>query len=235
MRQRLLSIGLAIGIAAFSHLPGHTADAIWLDQYNALFYLGIFRLDAELKAMKATGANTLLLHADAMPSPVVRFIAWRARESAAMDTVAWIQKPNRLNLSRAAGFAGIKAVQIDDHFFNKPPLAIEELKTRLGKKELWCSFQPRQFNRQTAAICDQTDIQIYRKSCGETLDIAWNMGIIGQPKIAVATYADGSQKGDAQVRCLEKNLTRLGNKLFVFKWKNQETWSKHLWNIVYHR
>lgn len=226
-------MGLAIGMAAFSHLPGHAAEAIWLDQYNALFYLGIFRLDSELKAMKDTGANTLLLHADAMPSPVILFIAWRARETAAMDTVAWIQKPNRLNLSRAAGLAGIKAVQIDDHFFNKPPLAIEELKTRLGKKELWCSFQPRQFNQQTAAICDQNDIQIYRKSCNETIDIAWNMGIIGQPNIAVATYDDGSQQGAAQVRCLEKNFTKLGNKLFVFKWKNQETWSIHLWSAIY--
>lgn len=232
MRQRLLSIGLAIGVAAFSHLPADAADAIWLDQYNALLYLGTFRLDAELKAMKRTGANTLLLHADAMPSPVVRFIAWRARETAAMDTVAWIQKPNRLNLSRAASLTGIKAVQIDDHFFNKPPLAVEELKTRLGNKELWCSFQPRQFNRKTAVICDQTDIQIYRKSCSETIDIAWHMGIIGQPKIAVATYADGSQQGDAQVRCLDKHLTMLGNKLFVFKWDNHEIWIKRILQLV---
>lgn len=102
----------------------------------------------------------------------------------------------------------------------------------LGTKELWCSFQPRQFNRQAAAICDQNDIQIYRKNCSDTIDIAWSMGIVGQSNIAIATYADGSQQGDDQIRCLEKNLPTLGSKLFVFKWKNQEAWSKHIWRAL---
>ena len=146
-----------------------------------------------------------------------------------MDTVAWIQKPNRLNLSRAASLENITAVQIDDHFFNNPPLPIKEFKTMLGKKELWCSFQPRQFNRETAVICDQKDIQIYRKNCSETINIAWGLGIIGQSSIAIATYADGSQQGDEHVRCLDKSLETLGNKLFVFKWKNQEVWIKRVW------
>ena len=224
-------MGLVIGIAALTHLPAHSADAIWLDQHNALLYLGTFRLDAELKAMRSIGAETLLLHADAMPSPMVQFIAWRAQETASMDTVAWIQRPNRINLKRAAAITGIKAVQVDDHFFNKPPLAINQLKTMLGRKELWCSFQQRQFNWDTAAICDQSDIQIYRKSCTETVNIAWNMGIIGDPDIAVATYNDGSQQGDELVRCLQKRLTTLGNQLFVFKWKNQEFWIKYVLNI----
>ena len=232
MRQRLLAIGLAIAMAAFSHQPADAVEAFWLDQYNALLYLSSFRLDAELKAMKARGANTLLLHADVMPSPLVRFIAWRAKKTAEMNTVAWIQKPNRSNLKRAASFEDIKAVQIDDHFFNKPPLPIQEFKTMLGTKELWCSFQPRQFNRQTAEICDQNDIQIYRKNCSDTIDIAWSMGIVGQSNIAIATYADGSQQGDDQVRCLEKNLATLGSQLFVFKWKNQEAWSKHIWRAL---
>ncbi len=100
MRQRLFAIGLAIAMAAFSHRPADAAEAFWLDQYNALLYLSSFRLDAELKAMKARGANTLLLHADVMPSPLVRFIAWRAKETAEMNTVAWIQKPNRSNLKQ---------------------------------------------------------------------------------------------------------------------------------------
>ena len=232
MRQRLLAIGLAVGVAAFSHRPADAAEAFWLDQHNALLYLGTFGLDAELKAMKAKGANTLLLHADVMPAPLVRFIAWRAKETAEMDTVAWIQKPNRSNLTRAGSFEDIKAVQIDDHFFNKPPLPIQEFKTMLETKELWCSFQPRQFNWQTTAICDQNDIQIYRKNCSDTINIAWSMGIIGQPNIAIATYADGSQQGDDQVRCLEKNLATLDSKLFVFKWKNQEVWSKRAWKAL---
>ena len=58
------------------------------------------------------------------------------------------------------------------------------------------------------------------------------MGIVGQSNIAIATYADGSQQGDDQVRCLEKNLATLGSQLFVFKWKNQEVWSKHIWRAL---
>ena len=80
----------------------------------------------------------------------------------------------------------------------------------LGTKELWCSFQPRQFNRQTAASCDQNDIQIYRKNCSDTIDIAWSMGIVGQSNIAIATTLMEANRDD-QVRCLEKNLATLGS------------------------
>lgn len=56
----------------------------------------------------------------------------------------------------------------------------------LGKKELWCSFQPRQFSFQIATTCDQNDVQIYRDTCKGTGDMAWRMGITGNPKVAVA-------------------------------------------------
>ena len=212
--------------------PGEAVEAFWLDQYNALLYLATFRLDAELKAMGAQRSQTLLLHADALPSPIIRFIAWRARNAAGMDTVAWIQKPSRANLSRAAGLAGIKAVQIDDHFFNKPPLPIGELKQQLGSKGLWCSFQPRQFNLTIASQCAQSDVQIYRQTCSDTVAMAWRLGILGQPNIAIATYADGSKQGDEQVQCVQDELQPYGNPLFVFKWDNQEVWSKQIWRVL---
>ena len=227
--RRLL---VALGLFALSHLPARAADGIWLDQYNALLYLGMFRLDAELNAMRATGARTLLLHADAIPSPILQFIAWRARQAAGLDTVAWIQKPNRSNLSRAAGLSGIKAVQIDDHFFDKPPIPISELKQQLGSKGLWCSFQPRQFNTTIASQCDQADVQIYRQTCSDTVATAWRLGILSQPHIAVATYADGSQQGETLMRCLEQKLKATGNPLFVFKWDNQEARSKQPWRAL---
>ena len=227
--RRLL---LAIGLFTISHLPTHAADGIWLDQYNALFYLGTFRLDAELKAMRTTGAKTLLLHADSIPSPILEFIAWRASKTAGIDTVAWIQKPNRSNLLRAAELTGIKAVQIDDHYFNKPPMPISELRQQLDGKDLWCSFQPRQYNTAIASQCDQADVQIYRQTCSDTIATALRLGILGKPHIAIATYADGSQQGETLVRCLEQKLKRTGNPLFVFKWSNQEVKIRQLWRVL---
>ena len=204
--------------------PAKAADAYWLDQHNALLYLSSFQLDKELKQMSQQGTNTLLLHADALPSLISRFIAWRAKEVAGMDSVAWIQKPNRNNLRHAARLVGFKGVQIDDHYFNKPPITLDELRSMLGKKQLWCSFQPRQFSHDIASLCDQNDIQIYRNTCKGTGDLAWKMGATGNPKIAVAAYHDGSEAGAELIDCIEQDLQALGTKLFVFKWKNQEIW-----------
>lgn len=176
-----------IGIYSFiSNSPAKAADAFWLDQYNALYYIGTFQLDSELLEMKGRGSKTLLLHADLLPSIVSRFIAWRAKKVANMETIAWIQKPNKSNLRHAANLVGISGVQIDDHYFNDPPISIRELRKILGKKQLWCSFQPRQFTKIIASTCDQNDVQIYRYNCQETGDIAWRLGIIGNPRIAVA-------------------------------------------------
>ena len=100
-----------------------------------------------------------------------------------------------------------------------------------GEKELWCSFQPRQFSFQIANTCDQNDIQIYRNTCKGTGDMAWRMGITGNPKIAVATYNDGSKEGDESIKCIEEDLQSLKTKLFVFKWKNQEVWSNAVWKF----
>ena len=216
---------------ALSTIPAKAADAYWLDQYNALLYIGTFRLDNELREMKEKGAETLLLHADALPSPLSRFIAWRAKEVGDMDSVAWIQKPNKDNLKHAARLVGFKGVQIDDHYFNNPPVSIKDLRKMLGKKELWCSFQPRQFSFQIANTCDQNDVQIYRNTCKGTGDMAWRMGITGNPRVAVAAYNDGSKEGDDLIKCIKKDLKSLGTDLFVFKWKNQEVWSKQVWNF----
>ncbi len=143
--------------------------------------------------MKGRGAKVLMVHADSLPSPFSRFIAWRAKEVGDMKSVAWIQKPNKDNLRHAARLVGFKGVQIYDHYFNDPPISIKKLRSMLGDKELWCSFQPRQFSFQIANTCDQNDVQIYRNTCRGTGDIAWRMGITGNSSIAVAAYDDGSK------------------------------------------
>lgn len=165
----MISSAILTGLLAS---PVKAADAYWLDQHNALLYLSTFQLDRQLKEMGRQGPRTLLLHADALPSIVTRFIAWRAKEVAGMETIAWIQKPNPDNLRHAARLIGFKGVQIDDHYFNKPPITIQELRVMLGRKELWCSFQPRQFSSEFAKTCDQNDVQIYRNTCKSTVDIA---------------------------------------------------------------
>ena len=213
---------------ALIHAPSKAADAYWLDQHNALLYLGSFQLDKELKEMSQQGTKTLLLHADALPSMISRFIAWRAKKVAGMDSIAWIQRPNRDNLRKAAKLVGFKGVQIDDHYFNKPPISIKELRDMLGQKELWCSFQPRQFTSATAKSCDQNDVQLYRYTCKGTEDLAWKLGITGNQRIAVAAYHDGSQEGDELIRCIKNKLRKVDSKLFVFKWKNQEFWIMQL-------
>jgi len=174
--------------------------------------------------MSQEGTKTLLLHADSLPAPISRFIAWRAKKVGGMESVAWIQKPNKKNLRHASKLNGFKGVQIDDHYFNNPPISIKELRHMLGKKELWCSFQPRQFSHAVANTCDQNDVQIYRNTCKGTGDMAWRMDITNNQKIAVAAYDDGSKEGEELIKCIEKDLKTLSTKLFVFKWKNQEVW-----------
>ena len=58
------------------------------------------------------------------------------------------------------------------------------------------------------------------------------MGITGKPRIAASAYTDGSQSGAKRITCIQKDLQTLGTKLFVFKWKNQEVWSKKLWTML---
>ena len=232
MKNKSLFIALTLVLFAATPTGVKAADAYWLDQYNALLYLSTFQLDNELRQIGKEGTKTLLLHADALPSPVSRFIAWRAREVAGMASIAWIQKPNKDNLRHASKLVEFKGVQIDDHYFNNPPVSIKELRKMLGMKQLWCSFQPRQFSFQIANTCDQNDVQIYRNTCKGTGDMAWRMGITGNPRVAIAAYNDGSKEGDDLIDCIKQDLKSLGTDLFVFKWKNQEVWSKQVWNFI---
>ena len=234
IQKHLRSVLLFIAPLIFGIVspPVRASDAYWLDQYNAIFYIATFRLDVEIREMKRNGASTLMLHADTLPSPIARFIAWRAKVIGNMSSVAWIQKPTKDNLKHAASLIDFKGVQIDDHYFNSPPIHIKNLRNMLGEKELWCSFQPGQFTFYLAENCNQIDVQIYRYTCKETGDMAWRMGITGNSAIAVAAYDDGSKNGSEQVRCIKKDLSNMGTKLFVFKWKNQEVWSKRLWQIL---
>ena len=61
--------------------------------------------------------------------------------------------------------------------------------------------------------------------------MAWRMGITGNRRVAVAAYNDGSKEGDDLIDCIKKDLKSLGTGLFVFKWKNQEVWSKQVWKF----
>ena len=81
------------------------ADGYWLDQYNALLYMESFQLDRELEQMQREGAGVVMVHADSLPDPLLRWIAWRARR-AQLQPVAWIQRPTVANLRRVGAVSG---------------------------------------------------------------------------------------------------------------------------------
>lgn len=203
------------------------ADGYWLDQYNALLYLGLFRLDPELEAMRRQGAGVVMVHADSLPDPLLRWIAWRAQR-AGLQPVAWIQRPTPANLKRVGALSSYSALQVDDHFFARPPLALTSLKASLAPRQLWCSFQPGQYSWRAAQHCDHVDIQVYRQGCRSTADSAYVLGIAGRRDTAIAVYHDGSTADDRRMSCFRKEIGAIGNRLFVFKWKNPEHWLKPL-------
>ena len=147
LKAAIVTITICFGLCV---RPVKAADAYWLDQNTAVLYIVQFKLDDELKEMSKEGASTLLLHADSLPSMISSFIAWRAKEVADMKSIAWIQRPNKNNLRHASKLSGFNGVQIDDHYFNNPPVSLNELRVILEGKELWCSFQPRQFSNTIA-------------------------------------------------------------------------------------
>jgi len=231
--MKKLALLLTIEILQFSFYaqPANAADGYWLDQYNALLFVGLFRLDKELEEMKQKGAAVVMVHADSLPDPLLRWIAWRANR-VKLKPVAWIQRPTAENLTRISKVSGYKALQIDDHFFAKPPVEITSLRARLRDRQLWCSFQPGQFSWQTAQLCDHVDIQLYRNTCNSTIDAVYRLGVAGRRNTAIAVYHDGSDDDERGLRCFSEALQRSGNRLFVFKWKNPEHWLTHYTNGV---
>ena len=199
------------------------ADGYWLDQYNALLFMVLLRLDPELSEMRQAGAQEVMVHADSLPDILLRWIAWRARR-AGLTPVAWIQRPTAGNLKRVGALAGYQALQVDDHFFANPPVSITKLKAGLPSKQLWCSFQPSQYSWSAARHCDHVDLQVYRLGCRETADVAYRLGLAGRRDTAIAVYHDGSQDDDRRLNCLAAQFNQIGNRLFVFKWKNPEHW-----------
>jgi len=227
----------AVGASLTVLLPSAAvaADGYWLDQYNALLFMGLFRLDAELEEMKQKGAAVVMVHADSLPDPLLRWIAWRANRTKLMP-VAWIQRPNVANLARVGQVAGYKALQVDDHFFAKPPVSLANLRSQLGGRQLWCSFQPGQYSWRAARHCDHVDIQLYRNACRSTVDAAYRLGVAGRRDTAIAVYHDGSEVDERGLRCYREAFQRSGNRLFVFKWKNPEHWlspyTRGLWQML---
>ena len=223
---------LAIAAVAAVAPPASAVDGYWLDQYNAILYLGLFRLDPELRAMHGRGARVVMVHADSLPDPILRWIAWRS-SLAGLQPVAWIQRPTRDNLARVGSLSSYQALQVDDHFFAHPPLMLSSLKTSLGKRQLWCSFQPGQYSWRAAQPCDHVDIQVYRQGCQSTVESAYGLGVAGRRDTAISVYHDGSQADDRRLLCFRKEIGRLGNRLFVFKWKNQEHWMKPFTHVFW--
>jgi len=221
-RQLLLAL---IVPATFLGTPqtGRAADGYWLDQYNALLYLASFRLDPELQAMRRQGAGVVMVHADSLPDPVLHWIAWRARR-AGLQPVAWIQRPTPANLKRVGALTSYGALQVDDHFFARPPVALSSLKASVAPRQLWCSFQPSQYSWRAAQHCDHVDIQVYRQGCSPTVDSAYQLGVAGRADTAIAVYHDGSSTDERRLSCFRREIGAIGNRLFVFKWKNQEHW-----------
>lgn len=220
-----LAILLILQLLQFSFytLPATAADGYWLDQYNALLFIASMRLDAEFKEMRLKGATFLMVHADSLPDPILRLIAWRALH-AGIQPVAWIQRPTKNNLQRLIAVPGYVALQVDDHFFADPAMDIFQLRKKISNKQLWCSFQPAQYSLNAARVCDRVDIQLYRQSCEQTVNAAYNLGIAGQPNTAIAVYHDGSIADQQRLACFQQQFKQIGNRLFVFKWKNPEYW-----------
>ena len=211
------------------------ADGYWLDQYNTLIFFGLLRLDPELREMRQKGASIVMVQADSLPDPLLRWTAWRAQR-AGLKPVAWIQRPTAANLGRVGMVPGYKALQIDDHYFAAPPVSISTLRSQLGGRELWCSFQPRQYSWSAALHCDHVDIQLYRSSCNATADAAYRLGVAGRSNTAIAVYHDGSEGDERALNCFRNAFREMGNRLFVFKWKNPEHWltpyTRVLWQAL---
>jgi len=233
-RKALLAVIVpaALGLAPQA---ARAADGYWLDQYNALVFLGLFRLDPELQAMRQQGAAVVMVHADSLPDPLLRWIAWRARR-AGLQPVAWIQRPTPANLRRVGALRSYSALQVDDHFFAQPPVALSTLKASLAPRQLWCSFQPGQYSWRAAQNCDHVDIQLYRQGCSPTVDSAYQLGVAGRANTAIAVYHDGSAADDRRMSCFRRAIGAIGNRLFVFKWKNPEHWlapiTRGLWQTL---
>lgn len=202
--------------------PAIAADGWWIDQYAVILFTATGRLDAELKEMRIEGAKTLLVHADSLPPILLRWVAWRASLQN-IKSVAWVQRPTLQRLKHASSLNGYVALQVDDHFFADPIVSFSQLRRMIGKKQLWCSFQPSQFSESLAQACDHVDVQIYRMTCPSTIDLAYGLGIVGRPKSAIAVYHDGTSQADRDLQCFRRAGRETRNSIFVFKWKNPES------------
>jgi len=147
-------------------------------------------------------------------------------------TVLWVQWPNKSNLLRMGDVHGAHAVQVDDHYFNNPPIPLVSLKKQLGNKQLWCSFQPGQWNYSTARTCDHSDIQLYRQTCENTIFNTYRLGILGNPNVAISTYHSGDKRDDRLVNCITRRAKPYGNSVFVFKWANNEELVKYFLKFI---
>jgi hypothetical protein len=205
--HRTALLAAILAAALLVPAPAQAAAGWWLDHFSATAFLLSGQLDRELAQMRQEGADTLLLQADRLPTPVLEWMAARAKAQQ-LQTVAWIQWPATENLQRAAQLKGFRAVQVDDHFFHKAPLPLGQLRRELGNRELWCSFQPDQLSTERRRLCDHVDVQLYRLNCPQIEHHAVRL----------------------RLACTQQALFGLGLKTFVFKWKNPEARLRTLWS-----
>lgn len=72
--------------------------------------------------------------------------------------------------------------------------------------------------------CDHVDLQLYRLGCSETVSAAYRLRIAGRRDSVIAVYNDGSHRENHRLYCLINHFTEIGNRLFIFRWKNLEQW-----------
>lgn len=131
-KKRLKEVALApSALALLSPSAAIAADGYWLDQYNALLFMVLLRLDPELSELHQADAHVVVVHAENLPDVLLCWIAWHARR-AALTPVAWIHRPTAGNLKRVGALAGYQALHVDDHFFADLSVSISKLKAGLS-------------------------------------------------------------------------------------------------------
>ena len=217
--MKAITIAVAAILAAAQ--SASAADGWWVDQYSLMIYTATGQLDNEFAQIKREGSSYVLLHSDTLPNPYLEFVASRAKAQG-LQSIAWVQRPTVARLDKVGQLDGFKAVQVDDHFFAAPVMTLDRLRKEAGGKEVWCSFQPGQYNWSDASQCDHYDVQVYRQSCQSVADSAYIFGMVGNPRAAIATYHNGGQQGKADLNCLNQRAKDEGFRVFAFKWKNPE-------------
>lgn len=134
-KKRLKEVALApSALALLSPSAAIAADGYWLDQYNALLFMVLLRLDPELSELHQADAHVVVVHAENLPDVLLccAVLGCMHARRAALTPVAWIHRPTAGNLKRVGALAGYQALHVDDHFFADLSVSISKLKAGLS-------------------------------------------------------------------------------------------------------